>query len=249
MEHLFPETAQSLDPDRRPTPSEAAPMEVLEGMSDRNVQKGRCRSATIISIQHLPAIATQGIDRISDGFFCQRFVLETMQGLPLHSFLGRGDLRAVDPVLPESALILRPQLDVELIPLPLAAGLALLLWRVESRAAAWAALRALLVCLVALVLEGAFTLPFMAVYYGYPTLSLTQICSELLKVRYSDDSLECQVPYPAFGPPEGAEGKDTAQDVWGIQPIPKYHRLGFRELVRIHDARVARETAQHATAP
>jgi hypothetical protein len=28
---------------------------------------------------------------------------------------GRGDLRAVDPVLPESALILRPQLDVELI--------------------------------------------------------------------------------------------------------------------------------------
>lgn len=35
--------------------------------------------------------------------------------------------------------------------LPLAAGLALLLWRVESRAAAWAALRALLVCLVALL--------------------------------------------------------------------------------------------------
>lgn len=33
--------------------------------------------------------------------------------------------------------------------------------------------RAVLVCLVALVIEGAFTLPFMAVYYGYPTLSLT----------------------------------------------------------------------------
>ena len=54
-------------------------------------------------------------------------------------------------------------------------------------------------CLVALVIEGAFTLPFMAVYYGYPTLSLTEICSELLKVRYSDDTLECKVPYPAFG--------------------------------------------------
>ena len=27
--------------------------------------------------------------------------------------------------------------------------------------------RAVLVCLVALVVEGAFTLPFMAVYYGY----------------------------------------------------------------------------------
>lgn len=49
--------------------------------------------------------------------------------------------------------------------------------------------RAVLVCLVALVIEGAFTLPFMAVYYGYPTLSLTQICSELLKIRYSNDTL------------------------------------------------------------
>ena len=79
--------------------------------------------------------------------------------------------------------------------------------------------RAVIVCLVALVIEGAFTLPFMAVYYGYPTLSLTQICSELLKVRYSDDTLECKVPYPMLGPPEGAEGKDTARDQWGIQPV------------------------------
>ena len=104
--------------------------------------------------------------------------------------------------------------------------------------------RATLVCLVALVVEGAFTLPFMAVYYGYPTLSLTQICSELLKVRYSDDALECKVPYPILGPPEGAEGKDTAQDKWGIQPTPQYNRLGFRELVRIHEEREARKAAE-----
>jgi hypothetical protein len=101
--------------------------------------------------------------------------------------------------------------------------------------------RAVLVCLVALVIEGAFTLPFMAVYYGYPTLSLTEICSELLKVRYSDDTLECQYPYPILGPPEGAEGKDTARDRWGIQPTPEYDRLGFRELVKRHDERLARE--------
>ena len=75
--------------------------------------------------------------------------------------------------------------------------------------------RAVLVCLVALVIEGAFTLPFMAVYYGYPTLSLTEICSELLKIRYSNDSLECQYPYPALGPPEGAGGKATAQPASG----------------------------------
>ena len=55
--------------------------------------------------------------------------------------------------------------------------------------------RAVLVCLVALVIEGAFTLPFMAVYYGYPTLSLTEICSELLKVRYSDDTWDFKLPY------------------------------------------------------
>jgi hypothetical protein len=108
--------------------------------------------------------------------------------------------------------------------------------------------RAVLVCLVALVIEGAFTLPFMAVYYGYPTLSLTQICSELLKIRYSNDTLECKYPYPPFGPPEGTEGKATAQDVWGIQPIPKYHRLGFRELVKIHNDRLARQAAQQQAA-
>ncbi len=108
--------------------------------------------------------------------------------------------------------------------------------------------RAVLVCLIALVIEGAFTLPFMAVYYGYPTLSLTEICSELLKVRYSDDTLECQFPYPILGPPEGAAGKDTAQDQWGIQPTPKYRRIGFRELVRIHDERLARQAAQQQAA-
>jgi hypothetical protein len=103
--------------------------------------------------------------------------------------------------------------------------------------------RGVLVCLIALVIEGAFTLPFMAVYYGYPTLTLTEICSELLKVRYSDDTLECQVPYPPFGPPEGAEAKATAQDKWGIQPVPQYKRIGFRELVRIHEEREARKAA------
>ncbi|MFV8265319.1 hypothetical protein ACNQR9_19675 [Mycolicibacterium peregrinum] len=104
--------------------------------------------------------------------------------------------------------------------------------------------RTVLVCLVALVVEGAFTLPFMAVYYGYPTLSMTEICSELLKVRYSDDTLECKHPYPMFGPPEGAEGKDTARDEWGIQPTPKYDRLGFRELVRRHEERLARQAQE-----
>ena len=107
--------------------------------------------------------------------------------------------------------------------------------------------RGILVCLVGLVIEGSFTLPFLAVWYGYPTLGFRDICSELMKVRYSNDSLECKYPYdfpgpPWSGAPEGA-GITTAKDQWGVQPKPEYPRIGFRDLVRIHDERVAREHA------
>lgn len=101
----------------------------------------------------------------------------------------------------------------------------------------------LYVCLVGLVIDGSLTIPLVAVWYGWPTLSLNQICSELMKVRFSDDSLECQQPYPLSGPPFGGSpegaGQHTARDKWGIQPVPQYPPLGFRELVKIHDRRVA----------
>ena len=102
---------------------------------------------------------------------------------------------------------------------------------------------ALLVCLFGLVIEGSMTVPVMAVWYGWPTLSLKEICSELMKVRYSDDTLTCQQPYPIGGPPFGgppeAAGQRTAQDRWGIQPVPEYPRIGFRELVKIHEQHMA----------
>ena len=112
--------------------------------------------------------------------------------------------------------------------------------------------RGILVCLVGLVIEGSFTLPFLAIYYGYPTLGFRDICSELMKVRYNDDSLECKYPYdfpgpPFGGAPEGA-GIATAKDQWGVQPKPEYPRIGFRELVRIHDERIARQNAEKANA-
>ena len=75
---------------------------------------------------------------------------------------------------------------------------------------------------------------------------MTEICSELMKVRYSDDALECTQPYPLSGPPFGgppeAAGQQTARDQWGIQPVPEYPRVGFRELVRIHEDREAART-------
>jgi len=112
--------------------------------------------------------------------------------------------------------------------------------------------RGILVCLVGLVIEGSFTLPFLAIYYGYPTLGFRDISSELMKVRYNDDSLECKYPYdfpgpPFGGAPEGA-GITTAKDQWGVQPKPEYPRIGFRELVRIHDERIARQNAEKADA-
>jgi hypothetical protein len=108
--------------------------------------------------------------------------------------------------------------------------------------------RGIFVCLFALVIEGAFTVPALALWYGWPTLSFTEICSELMKVRYSDDTLECEHPYPLsgapFGGPPEAAGQRTAQDEWSIQPKPGWDRIGFRELVRIHEDRLAREAAE-----
>ncbi|MEU1545926.1 hypothetical protein [Nocardia sp. NPDC005745] len=113
--------------------------------------------------------------------------------------------------------------------------------------------RAIFVCLFALVTEGAFTVPALALWYGWPTLSFTEICSELMKVRYSDDTVECEHPYPLSGPPFGgapeAAGQATARDDWGIQPKPGWDRIGFRELVRIHEERIARQEAARNAPP
>ncbi|HEX2213152.1 MAG TPA: hypothetical protein VHH12_06800 [Mycobacterium sp.] len=108
--------------------------------------------------------------------------------------------------------------------------------------------RRLYFCLFGLVIEGSLTAPVMAIWYGWPTLSLTEICSELLKVRYSDDSLECEQPYPIGGPPFGgapeAAGRQTARDEWVVQPKPKYESIGFRELVKIHEERTAQQPSR-----
>ena len=107
--------------------------------------------------------------------------------------------------------------------------------------------RGLFVCLTALVLEGAFTFPLLALWYGWPTLSLQEICSEFEKVRFSDESRECIYPYPLFAPAEGA-GQKTARDVWGVQPKPQYKRIEFRELIKRRDERLARQASMKANA-
>ncbi|OHV39281.1 hypothetical protein CC117_33845 [Parafrankia colletiae] len=96
------------------------------------------------------------------------------------------------------------------------------------------------VLLFGLVIEGALTFPLLAAWYGFPKLSLTQVCSELEKARYSDASRECDVPYAFPGPPLAgpaeAEGQTTARDVLGVQPKPGYVDIDFRELVKRREA-------------
>lgn len=105
--------------------------------------------------------------------------------------------------------------------------------------------RGLFICLTALVIEGAFSLPFILVWMGWPTLSVVEVCDEMMKVRYSSDSYKCKVPHPLFTPSEGA-GQTTAKDLWGIQPRPQYKRIGYRDLVKFRDERLAREAAARA---
>lgn len=108
--------------------------------------------------------------------------------------------------------------------------------------------RGLIVCLTALVLEGAFTFPLLAMWYGWPTLSLQEICTEFERIRFSDESRECIYPYPLFGPAEGA-GQTTARDQWGIQPKPRYKAIGYRELIQRRDDRLASQAAEGSGKP
>jgi hypothetical protein len=110
--------------------------------------------------------------------------------------------------------------------------------------------RGLFVCLVVLVFEASFSLPGLLIWFGWPTLSIVEVCDELMKVRWSDDKAVCLVPHPLYGANEG-EGRTTgpnatAQDQWSIQPRPKYKRINFRDLVKFRDERLVREAAAQA---
>lgn len=103
--------------------------------------------------------------------------------------------------------------------------------------------RGLFVCLVALVIEASLSLPGLLVWFGWPTLSVTEVCHELMKVRWHNDDAECLVPHPLWGDNEGTIYRDSAYDEWGIQPRPQYRGIYFRDLVKFRDERLAREAA------
>jgi hypothetical protein len=98
------------------------------------------------------------------------------------------------------------------------------------------------VLLFGLVIEGALTFPLLAIWYGVPELTPTEVCSELQKVMYSDDNRECEshpLNSPPLGGPPEAQGQTTSEDDWGIQPKPLYDPVPFRELVENKEQREA----------
>ena len=103
--------------------------------------------------------------------------------------------------------------------------------------------RGLFVCLVVLVFEASMSLPGLLIWFGWPTLSMTEVCDELMKVRWSDDDAVCLVPHPLYGANEGEGRSEKSADKWGIQPRPEYKRINFRDLVKFRDERLAREAA------
>jgi hypothetical protein len=105
------------------------------------------------------------------------------------------------------------------------------------------------VLLFGLVIEGALTFPLLAIWYGVPTLSPKEVCSELQKVMYSDDKRQCRtaaLDSPPLGGTAEAQHETTSKDIWGVQPNPQYPQVGFRQLVKNKEQRAAAEKAAAA---
>ena len=98
------------------------------------------------------------------------------------------------------------------------------------------------VLLFGLVLEGALTFPLLAIWYGVPELSPAEVCSELQKVMYNDETKACKshaFPQPPLRGPSENEGQTTSVDDWGVQPKPGYGRVHYHELIENKQQREA----------
>jgi hypothetical protein len=98
------------------------------------------------------------------------------------------------------------------------------------------------VLLIGLVIEGALVAPLTLFYYGWPTLSFKQICTELQQISYNDPKAQCHGGRPLSGPPFGGKNdipaSPTPNDKGVVVPTPQYPKVHFRELVKIHDQEV-----------
>jgi hypothetical protein len=100
-------------------------------------------------------------------------------------------------------------------------------------------------CLFGLVIEGGLFIPVMVTWYGWPTLSMQEICDEMHKVIYDDPTRVCKFPVGLLEHSEPRRyapyTKDLVGNVSPVNPMPRYKRIGFRELVELRDKRLAEE--------
>ena len=100
-------------------------------------------------------------------------------------------------------------------------------------------------CLFGLVIEGGLFIPFMVAWYGWPDLSVQEICDEMHKVIYDDPTRVCKYPYDFLDHSEPRRYAPYTKDLVGtvspVTPLPVYRRIGFRELIEIRDKRLAEE--------
>ena len=100
-------------------------------------------------------------------------------------------------------------------------------------------------CLTVQVLEGSFIVPYILVHFGFPDLSIKEICDEMYMIVYRDERRECNYPYPLFAGPEVWKYPDmTAVVGTPAPPAPGYVGFGFRETVQRHKDRLARQRAE-----
>lgn len=102
------------------------------------------------------------------------------------------------------------------------------------------------VCLVIQVIEGALFVPFVLVYFGFPQVTIQEMCRELYNISYHDDDRECRFPYPLFFrdfTPEPAR-QESKEDFFGpvTPPRPRYDLPGWREMIAIVERRRAADT-------
>ena len=102
-------------------------------------------------------------------------------------------------------------------------------------------------CLTVQVLEGAFIIPYILVHFGFPKLSIKEICDEMYIIVYKNEDRECNFPHPLFAGPEPWKYKDMT-DVIGkpAPPRPHYEGFGFREVIKRREERMARKAAEAA---
>ena len=101
-------------------------------------------------------------------------------------------------------------------------------------------------CLIVQVLEGALVVPVVLLYFGFPQLGVKDICDEMYKIVYRDETRICNYPYPLFEYEPEPWLEQNREDIFGevTPPAPRYELPGFRGVIEKRRLREARGANQ-----